>query len=185
MPTTHKPFCWNPSGLRDACIHGRALRYMNYRLRVRQSKRVGQSKSGRNVPSKWFRLRHSLTTISLSMLLCLSTCTILFFLLVSTLLVSLLSVSLWKSISMQLMGQGLVSGLGFRALTVMAWLQPVAGKPQPCFKPLLPEAIRDQSDCIGTIKLLPDVKEELIMEVWCLFESEEEGGLLPQLPLFL
>ena len=42
-------------------------------------------------------------------------------------------------------------------------------KPQPCFKPLLPEAIRDQSDCIGTRKLLPDVKEELIMEVWCLF----------------
>ena len=109
-----------------------------------------------------------------------------FCLLISTLLVSLLSVSMWKFISMQLMGQGLVSGLGFRALTVMAWLQSVAGNRNPASNHCCPRP-SEISLTVLTRKLLPNVKEELIMEVWCLFESEseEEGGLLPQLPLFL
>ena len=125
----------------------------------------------------------------LSPSMCLPTCTtyyILSFLLMNTLLVSLLSVSMWKFISIQLMGQGLVSGLGFRALTVMAWLQSVAGNRNPASNHCCPRP-SEISLTVLTRKLLPNVKEELIMEVWCLFESEseEEGGLLPQLPLFL
>ena len=77
--------------------------------------------------------------------------------------VSLLYVSMWRLFCTQRTGQGLVSGLGFshrHGLTsVCGW------KLQPCFKPLQAEAAQGQFDCIGTRKLLPDVKEELIMEV--------------------
>ena len=48
--------------------------------------------------------------LSLSPPVCLSTHTVLFFLLINTLLASLLYISMWKFISTKLTGQGLVTG---------------------------------------------------------------------------
>ena len=46
----------NPSWLRDACTHGRILRYTKYELWTRQIKMIGQRKTGRNTPHKWLKL---------------------------------------------------------------------------------------------------------------------------------
>ena len=54
-----------------AHTHGRNLRHTKYRLR--QSKMIGQRKSGRNAK---FKLPQMLNSLSLSLPICLSTCTI-------------------------------------------------------------------------------------------------------------
>ena len=56
---------------RCAHTHGRNLRHTKYRLR--QSKMIGQRKSGRNAK---FKLPQMLNSLSLSLPICLSTCTI-------------------------------------------------------------------------------------------------------------
>ena len=71
---------------------------------------------------------HKGATLSLSPQVCVSTRTVLCFLLMNTLLASLLSISMWKFNSTQLTGQGLVTGhwslvvwwVGFSALTAAA-----------------------------------------------------------------
>ena len=86
------------------------------------------------MPHKCDSNYHEGATLSLSPPVCLSTRTVLFFLLINTLLASLLSVSIWKVASTQLTGQGLVTGhwslvvwwLGFSALTAAAQPQSLA-----------------------------------------------------------
>ena len=71
--------------------------------------------------------------------MCLSARTVLFFLLINTLLASLLSISMYKFISSQLTAQGLVTGhwslvvwwLGFSHLTATARPQSLIGNPNP------------------------------------------------------
>ena len=117
-------------GKRCTHIHGNILKYTIQGLRFRQSKLIGQRKPGRNVPCKWFKLLQCCNSLSPSVFL--SMCTL--FLLINTLLVSLLSISMWKFISIQLMGQGLITGywcLGFSAFTAKVWLQSLFGNQNP------------------------------------------------------
>ena len=64
---------------------------------------IGQRKTGRNAPCKWFKLPHGHNSgiFSLSLPMCLSTCTVLLFFLINTLLASLLSLFVevlsWKA----------------------------------------------------------------------------------------
>ena len=83
-----------------------------------QSKMTDQKKPSGNPPYQWCRL-HERTTRSLSPPKWVYARHS--FLLVSTLLFSLLSVPLWKFISAQLIGQDLVTGPGG---PVLSWLQP-------------------------------------------------------------
>ena len=73
---------------------------------------------------------------SLSPPMCLSTGTVLFFLLIKPLLASLLSVSIWKFFSTQLMGQGLATSLVARIqCSHCCWPTSVSGQElKSCFK---------------------------------------------------
>ena len=82
---------------------------MKHGLRTRQSKMIGQRKPGRNALYKRFKLPQQVNSFSEPTNVCLFMCT--FFLLMSTLLISPLSISLWKFISTKLMSQGFVTGL--------------------------------------------------------------------------
>ena len=94
---------------RYLCIHGSSLRYTKYGLCTRQIKMTDQRKPRKNAPYNWFKLLCWATqTHPLSLPVCLSTCIVLFLLLVNTLLTSLLSVFVeilfWK-----VKGSGLLS----------------------------------------------------------------------------
>ena len=65
------------------------------------------------MPHKRVSNHHEGTNLSLSPSVCLSTYTVLTFLLINALLASPLSISMWKFISTQLTGQGLVTGHWF------------------------------------------------------------------------
>ena len=73
---------------------------------------------------------------------------VLFFLPINTLLLSLLSVSVWKFISIHLMGQGLITGhWSLVPGGLVARIQPsvISGQePKSCSKPLQAEGTRDQ-----------------------------------------
>ena len=70
---------------------------------------IGQRQPGRSAPCKWFKLLRGQDSLSLSQPMWVYS-HVLFVLLINTLLVSLLSVSLWKFISTNPTGQGLVTG---------------------------------------------------------------------------
>ena len=76
------------------CKHGRVLRCTKYGLWTRQIKMIGQRKTGRNALSKRFKPPHKPNSgaLPLSLPMCLFTRTVLSFLLINTLLASLLSV---------------------------------------------------------------------------------------------
>ena len=71
----------------------RILRYTKYGLQTRQIIMIGQRKPEKNAPYEWFKLPcgHSSGSLPLSLPKCLSICTVLFFL-INTSLASLLSV---------------------------------------------------------------------------------------------
>ena len=104
------------------------------------------------MPHERDSIYHEGANLSLSPPVCLSTHTVCFFLLINTLLASLLSISMWKFISTQLMGQGLVTGhwslvvwwLGFGTLTATARPQFLARNWNPvlsCCRPRPPEKV--------------------------------------------
>ena len=100
----------------EMCVHVWEDLEMNQTwTQNQQSKVTGQRKPGRNVPWKWFNC-HDSVTLPLSWLWSLSTSTIPLFLQINNLFVSPLSVSTWKFVSTQLMGQGLTAGLWLRGL---------------------------------------------------------------------
>ena len=82
--------------LAKRCVrkHGRVLWCTKYGLWTRQIKMIGQRKTGRNALSKRFKPPHGPNsgTLPLSLPMCLFTRTVLSFLLINTLLASLLSV---------------------------------------------------------------------------------------------
>lgn len=106
----HGPLVWKASWLKDVGVRVGGPQDKPNRLRSRQSKMTGQRKPRRNAPHKWFKPKREKTQLSLSLPMCPSIHTVLFFLLINTLPASLLSVSMWKFISTQLRGQDLFIG---------------------------------------------------------------------------
>ena len=79
-----------------------------------------------------------------------------FLLLINTLIVSLLSFSMWKFISAQLTGLVMTTGPwrpGFSALTAAAGFQSLARNQKPCFQPLQAQATRDHYHPLLTPRL--------------------------------
>ena len=106
---------------------------------------TGQRKPRKNAPYKWFKLPWGHTVWACPRVYP----HVPFFLLINTLLVSLLSISLWKFSSTQLTGQGLVTGHWSSARIQRSHCcspTSISGQePKPCFKPLQAEATWDQS----------------------------------------
>ena len=86
---------WSKRNIVKGCMHthGRIPRYTKYGLQTRQIIMIGQRKPEKNAPYEWFKLPcgHSSGSLPLSLPKCLSICTVLFFL-INTSLASLLSV---------------------------------------------------------------------------------------------
>ena len=70
--------------------HGRIVRYTKYRLWTRKIKMIGQKKTGRNAPCKWFKLPREQDPLTESTRVSIHIYSTLFFLLRNTSLVSLL-----------------------------------------------------------------------------------------------
>ena len=127
--------------------HGKILRYTRYGLWTRQIKMIGPRKPRRNAPYKWFKLPRGRD--SLWAHLCVYPLVLYSFLLINTLLVSLLSVFLGilflqsrraRTLSLT---PGLVAGIRrshCRDPTLIT-----GQELKPCFKPLQAEVTRDQS----------------------------------------
>ena len=120
--------------------HGRTLIYTKYRFWTRQSKMIGQQKPRRNDSkyhegaSLWVCTRihpHGLS-----------------FFLLNTLLVSLFSVSMWKSLSVQLITVlSLATGPWCLVARIQHshWFQISGQKAKPCSKPLQAEATQGEN----------------------------------------
>ena len=79
-----------------------------------------------------------------------------FLLLINTLIVSLLSFSMWKFISAQLTGLVMTTGPwrpGFSALTAAGGFKSLARNQKPCFQPLQAQATRDHYHPLLTPRL--------------------------------
>ena len=107
---THKPLLWNASSWKDACAHmGGSWDILNMDSEPVKSKWLakGNLEQMSHVSDLNY---HSGSTFYLSPLVCLSMCTLFF--LISTLLVSLLSISMWKYISVCWWARALSLGTG-------------------------------------------------------------------------
>ena len=116
-----------------------------HRLWTRQIKMIGQRKPVRNAPRKWFKLGYDTGTLPLRLPMCLSTQTVLFFLLINTLLASLLSIFLnffLQSLRAKALVTGLVLGSGAAEIqgSISDW------EPKPRSKVLQAEVTWDHNE---------------------------------------
>ena len=132
------------------CTHGRILRYTKYGLRTKQIKMIGQRKTRRNAPYKWFKLPwgHDSGTLHESCPCVYPHILYSFSHLINTLLASLLSIFV-ETLFCKVKGPGplsltLVLWLGSGIFTTVTQPQSLAGNPSPTpssYRPRLPEII--------------------------------------------
>ena len=145
--------------------------------RTRQIKMIGQRKTGRNAPYKWFKLPRGLSSgiLPLSQPMCLFTCIILF----------PLNEYLICFTTFCICGNSFLQSWGTRALVTDYWSQQwpssISGwKSKPRFKVLQAEATRDYwdpKDCSLSVSSVHAILRARILE-WVFLNMCGWGGLL-------